>query len=149
MQRSQNPKFLLHAACLLSLSAILFSDVTWRSAFWTYNAICFAQAFSTILIDICNDLYKHWSYSEACFTPYLWNAVVSGKSFVFHAFVDLKLLVLLISHLVACSARNRVNRQIIIVYYGCATNACSYHYGIPRFNIYCYNLQNKPSYNYI
>ena len=46
------------------------------------------------------------------FTPYLWNAVVSGKSsFYFHAFVALKLLVSLIGHLVACTARISVDRQ--------------------------------------
>ena len=46
------------------------------------------------------------------FTPYLSNAVVSAKSpLIFHALVALKLLVSLISRLVACSARIVVDRQ--------------------------------------
>ena len=44
------------------------------------------------------------------FTPYLSNAVVSAKRHI-HALVALKLLVLLISRLVACSARIVVDRQ--------------------------------------
>ena len=46
------------------------------------------------------------------FTPYLLNAVVSAKSpHFFHALVALKLLVSLISRLVACSARIVVDKQ--------------------------------------
>ena len=46
------------------------------------------------------------------FTPYLSNAVVSAKSpHFFHALVALKLLVSLISRLVACSARIVVDKQ--------------------------------------
>ena len=46
------------------------------------------------------------------FTPYFSNAVVSAKSpHCFHALVALKLLVSLISRLVACSARIVVDRQ--------------------------------------
>ena len=46
------------------------------------------------------------------FTPYLSNAVVSAKSPQnFHALVALKLLVSLISRLVACSARIVIDRQ--------------------------------------
>ena len=46
------------------------------------------------------------------FTPYLSNAVISAKSaIIFHALVALKLLVSLISRLVACSARIVVDRQ--------------------------------------
>ena len=46
------------------------------------------------------------------FTPYLSNAVVSAKSpHFFHALVVLKLLVSLISRLVACSARIVVDKQ--------------------------------------
>ena len=46
------------------------------------------------------------------FTPYLSNAVVSAnRHIIFHALVALKLLVSLISRLVACSARIVVDRQ--------------------------------------
>ena len=46
------------------------------------------------------------------FTPYLSNAVVSAKSpHFFHALVALKLLISLISRLVACSARIVVDKQ--------------------------------------
>ena len=46
------------------------------------------------------------------FTPYLSNAIVSAKSpHYFHALVALKLLVSLISRLVACSARIVVDTQ--------------------------------------
>ena len=46
------------------------------------------------------------------FTPYLSNAVVSAKSpFYFHALVALKMLVSLISRLVACSPRIVVDKQ--------------------------------------
>ena len=46
------------------------------------------------------------------FTPYLSNAVVSAKSPVlFHALVALKMLVSLISRLVACSPRIVVDKQ--------------------------------------
>ena len=46
------------------------------------------------------------------FTPYLSNAVVSAKSaIIFYALVALKLLVSLISRLVACSARIVVDKQ--------------------------------------
>ena len=48
------------------------------------------------------------------FTPYLSNAVVLAKSahyFIFHALVVLKMLVSLISRLVACSPRIVVDRQ--------------------------------------
>ena len=46
------------------------------------------------------------------FTPYLSNTVVSAKSpHYFHALVALKLLVSLISRLVACSARIVVDKQ--------------------------------------
>ena len=49
------------------------------------------------------------------FTPYLSNAVVSAKSphYFFLALVALKLLVSLINHLVACSARIVVDRQTL------------------------------------
>ena len=48
----------------------------------------------------------------ACFTPYLSNAVVSAKSpVIFRALVALKMLVSLISRLVACSPRIVVDKQ--------------------------------------